>query len=155
MRALALWLATVGYVGFFPVAPGTAGSAVALALFAFVRWVGLPAFEVVTIGVVLAVGIWASTETERALNLKDPPPVVIDEVLGTLVTLALIPLSLVGVLVGFVLFRLFDIAKPYPSSRLEALPGGLGIMLDDAVAGVYAHLVLRVLVFMAPAWLAT
>ncbi|MDP2321827.1 MAG: phosphatidylglycerophosphatase A [Acidobacteriota bacterium] len=153
MNQLALLVATFGYVGFFPIAPGTAGSLAALALFAFVRWVGMPAFELATIAVVLVAGIWSANGAERALGRKDPGPVVIDEVLGMLITLALLPVSLVGVLVGFLLFRLFDVVKPYPAGRLEHLPGGYGIMLDDAVAGLYSYLVLRVGMWWMPSWL--
>ena len=154
MSGLAVFLATFGYVGFFPIAPGTAGSLAALPLYALVRWVGTPAVELVTIIAVFAIGIWAATGTERALARKDPGPVVIDEVLGMLITLAFLPLSLGGIAAGFLIFRLFDVIKPFPAGRLEHLPAGLGIMADDAMAGVYAHLVLRIAVMMAPAWLA-
>ena len=153
MRSLAIAIATAGYVGFFPIAPGTAGSAAALVLFAVIRWIGVPAVELSMIGFVLLIGIWSATETERALDLKDPGPVVIDEVLGMLITLALLPLSITGVITGFVLFRIFDVIKPYPAGRLEALHGGTGIMLDDLVAGLYAHVALRVLALLAPSWL--
>ena len=154
MSGLAVFIATFGYVGYFPIAPGTAGSLAALALYAFVRWAGLPAVELVTIVAVFAIGVWAATGTERALARKDPGPVVIDEVLGMLITLAFLPLSPWGIVAGFLIFRLFDVIKPFPAGRLEHLPGGLGIMADDAMAGVYAHLVLRIAVMMAPAWLA-
>ena len=154
MSGLAVFIATFGYVGFFPIAPGTAGSLAALPLYALVRWAGTPAVELVTIIAVFAIGIWAATGTERALARKDPGPVVIDEVLGMLVTLAFLPLSLWGIVTGFLIFRLFDVIKPFPAGRLEHLPAGLGIMADDAMAGVYAHLVLRIAVMMAPAWLA-
>ena len=153
MNQLALLVASFGYVGFFPVAPGTAGSLAALALFAFVRWVGVPAFELGMIGAVLVLGIWSANGAERALGRKDPGQVVIDEVLGMLITLALLPVSLTGVFVGFLLFRFFDVVKPYPAGRLEHLPGGYGIMLDDAMAGVYAYLVLRACMWWMPAWL--
>jgi phosphatidylglycerophosphatase A len=154
MSGLAVFIATFGYVGYFPIAPGTAGSLAALALYALVRWAGTPAVELVTIIAVLVIGIWAATGTERALARKDPGPVVIDEVLGMLITLAFLPLSLWGIAAGFLIFRLLDVIKPFPAGRLEHLPAGLGIMADDAMAGVYAHLMLRILVMMAPAWLA-
>jgi phosphatidylglycerophosphatase A len=131
MNAIAMVLATAGYVGFFPIAPGTAGSLAGLIVFAFVRWIGVPAFEISVIVAVLIAGIWSASVAERVLNLKDPGPVVIDEVLGMLITVALLPLSLTGVLVGFLLFRVFDVIKPFPAGRLESLHGGMGIMLHD------------------------
>lgn len=153
MTGLAVFIASFGYVGFFPVAPGTAGSLAALALFAFIRWIGLPAIELSAIVVVFAVGVWAAAGTEVALARKDPGVVVIDEVLGMLITLALLPLSLAGIALGFLLFRVLDVIKPYPAAQLEHLHGGLGIMADDAMAGLYAHLALRACVWMVPAWL--
>jgi phosphatidylglycerophosphatase A len=153
MKALAVFIASFGYVGFFPIAPGTAGSLAALVLFAFVRWVGVPAFELSMIVAVFAIGVWAASGTEVALGRKDPGVVVIDEVLGMLITLALLPLSIAGIVLGFFLFRLFDVIKPYPADKLEHLHGGLGIMADDAVAGIYSYLVLRACMWLVPAWL--
>lgn len=152
MKRVALAVASFGYVGFFPIAPGTAGSVAALPLYAIVRWVGAPAADAIAIVLVLVAGVWAAGAAEDVLGAKDPGPVVIDEVLGMLVTLAAMPLSAGGVAAGFVLFRLFDIAKPFPAGRLERLPGGAGIMLDDLAAGVYAHVGLRVLAAVVPAW---
>jgi phosphatidylglycerophosphatase A len=153
MKGLAVFVASFGYVGFFPFAPGTAGSLAALVLFAFIRWVGLPGLELAAIGAVFVVGVWAASGTEAALGRKDPGVVVIDEVLGMLITLALLPVSLLGVFVGFLLFRVLDVIKPYPAAQLEHLHGGLGIMADDAVAGLYSYLALRVCVWLVPAWL--
>jgi phosphatidylglycerophosphatase A len=153
VNSLALLISTFGYVGFFPVAPGTAGSAAALVLYALVRWVGASAFEAGTLLLVFSAGVWAAARSEDLLGAKDPAPVVIDEVLGLLVTLAFLPLSLWGVLAGFALFRLFDVIKPYPARRLEGAPGGWGVMLDDAMAGVYGHLAMRLLVWTLPGWM--
>lgn len=153
MSRLGLIIATFGYVGFFPVAPGTAGSLAALGLYAVVRWVNHPAFEAGVIVTVFAVGVWAATRAEEVLGAEDPGPVVIDEVLGMLITLAGLPLSLTGVIAGFILFRIFDVVKPFPAGRLERAPGGWGIMLDDAMAGVYGHLVLRLGLWALPAWM--
>ena len=155
MNQLALVLATFGYVGYFPIAPGTVGSLAGLGLFALVRWLGVPAFEIATIVVVLVVGIWAANATEHVLGRKDPGAIVIDEVLGMLMTLALLPVSTLGIVVGFLLFRLFDVVKPFPAARMEHLKGGPGVMLDDAVAGIYAHLSLRLLALLVPSWLVT
>ena len=153
MKGLSVFIASFGYVGFFPIAPGTAGSLAALALFAFIRWIGVPAIELSAIVVVFAIGVWAAHGTEAALARKDPGVVVIDEVLGMLITLALLPLSWAGIALGFLLFRALDVVKPYPAAQLEHLHGGIGIMADDAVAGLYAHLALRACVWMVPAWL--
>lgn len=153
MNQFALAFATFGYVGYFPIAPGTAGSLAALVLFAAVRWVGVPAFELGTIVVVLIGGIWAANASEHVLGQKDPGAIVIDEVLGMLMTLALLPVSNFGIFAGFVLFRLFDVVKPFPAGRLEHLKGGPGVMLDDAVAGIYAHIALRLLALLVPTWL--
>ena len=153
MKGLAVFIASFGYVGYFPFAPGTAGSLAALALFAFIKWIGVPQIELAAIVAVFAIGVWAAHGTEIALGRKDPGIVVIDEVLGMLITLALLPVSLPGILLGFLFFRVLDVVKPYPAAQLEHLHGGLGIMADDAVAGLYAHVALRVCVWLVPAWL--
>jgi phosphatidylglycerophosphatase A len=150
MTRLALLVSTFGRVGHCPIAPGTAGSAAALVLFALIRMAGSPTLEVAAIFVLLVVGTWSAGVAERALGRLDPGQVVIDEVTGMLVTLAFIPVGIKGALVGFVLFRVFDIIKPYPCSRLEGLGGGTGIMADDVMAGVYGNVVLRVLLWLAP-----
>ena len=153
MKGVSVFVASFGYVGYFPIAPGTAGSLAALALFAFIRWIGVPMIELGAIVAVFAIGVWSASGTEAALGRKDPGIVVIDEVLGMLITLALLPVSIPGVIAGFLLFRVFDVIKPYPAAQLEHLHGGLGIMADDAVAGLYSYLVLRLLMWMVPAWL--
>ena len=154
MNSLAVFIATFGYVGFFPIAPGTAGSLAALPLYALTRWAGIPAVELVTIVAVFAIGIWAATGTERALARKDPGPVVIDEVLGMLITLAFLPLSAWGIVAGLPVVPLLRRDQAFPGGTPRASSRRLGIMADDAMAGVYAHLVLRLGVMMAPAWLA-
>lgn len=155
MSRVALLISTFGYVGFFPIAPGTAGSLAALALYVPIRWVGEPSLEAAAIAVVFGLGVWAATRAEVLLGASDPGPVVIDEVLGMLITLAWMPLSLGGVIAGFLLFRIFDIIKPFPARRLEDAPQGWGIMLDDAAAGVYGQLALRLCAWLMPAWILT
>jgi len=146
---LALACATVGYAGYVPIAPGTAGSAIGLVVYAAVRTAGSPIVEGLAMVVVAVIGVWASGMAERYFRAVDPGPVVIDEVLGMLITLAFIPVGWSGALAGFLLFRLFDIVKPFPSGRLERLPGGVGVMADDAMAAVYANLTLRLLMQLA------
>lgn len=155
MRTLALVVATAGYSGYVPVAPGTAGSLVGLVVFALVRSRGGPAIELVTIAAVVAVGIWAASEAERHFRRSDPGAIVIDEVAGMLVTLCWLPVSWVGAVIGFLAFRAFDIVKPVPAGAAERLPRGWGVMADDVVAGVYAHLALRLLAWAAPALVLT
>src|SRR4030095_9193486 len=152
----ALTISTCG-VGYLPLAPGTWGSFLAVLIYLVLRTTvsrphGLysPLFvatQVVLIGLATAVGIWAASRTERILKIKDPGRVVIDEVAGQFIALLPVPLTAdsrwpVWLMVAFLLFRFFDIVKPYPARKLESLPGVLGIMADDLVAGVYAGLLL-------------
>ena len=153
MQRLALAIATCGYVGHVPIAPGTAGSAAGLALFWAVRGTGSAAVEIALVVVLGLAGIWSAGIAERRLGMVDPGPIVIDEVVGMLITLLLLPVNLVGATVGFLVFRILDIVKPWPAGRFEALPGGLGVMADDAMAAVYGHLIVRGLIVMAPGWL--
>lgn len=153
MARLSLLVATVGGLGYFPMAPGTVGSAAGLLVYLPIRWLGVPVIEALAIVAVFFIGAIASTAAERHFGHIDPGPVVADEVLGMLVTLAFLPVSITGAIVGFVLFRVFDVIKPPPSRQLEALPGGWGIMTDDLMAAIYAHVVLRGLCWYAPEWL--
>lgn len=150
MRIFAQLVATCGYVGYAPMAPGTFGSAVGVGLWLLLVHVGATA-EVVAILVSMALGVWSAGVVERALGKTDPGVVVIDEVLGMLVTLFWLPLTPLGVGVAFLVFRTFDVVKPWPASRLEGLPGGWGIMADDAMAGIYGNLAMRLFVALAPA----
>lgn len=153
MRRLALPIATLGGVGYVPVAPGTAGSAVGLALAVLVRWLGGGVvIELALIGAVTAAGIWAGSFAERHYGGIDPKPVVIDELAGMLITVASLPLTIASGVAGFLLFRLADVIKPYPAGRAERLPGGWGIMGDDILAALYSHAALRVAVAVAPGW---
>ena len=139
---LGLAIATVCGVGYAPVAPGTFGSAAGLLV-----WWLLPASPVVqgaAILVIFAAGSWGGSIAERHFGRTDPGQVVIDEVMGMLVTLFLNPVGWGGALAAFLLFRVFDVIKPYPANRLEQLHGGVGVMADDGMAAVYANLVLRV-----------
>jgi phosphatidylglycerophosphatase A len=151
---LAVFIAPCAYSGYFPIAPGTVGSAAGLAVYLLVWWSGSAALEATLIAVLFAAGVWAGTTAERYFGGIDPGPIVIDEVVGMLITLAFIPVGVSGALAGFVLFRLFDVVKPYPAGRLERLHGGLGVMADDAMAAIYANVVLRGAIWMFPGWLA-
>jgi phosphatidylglycerophosphatase A len=154
MRRLAVFLATCGYVGYAPVAPGTFGSAAGLVIFALVRASGSMSVELATIVVLFAIGVWSGTEAEHHFGGVDPGPIVLDEVVGMLITLALLPVNAVGAFVGFIVFRALDVVKPWPSGRFERLHGGLGIMADDGMAALYGNGVMRILVALTPAgWL--
>jgi phosphatidylglycerophosphatase A len=148
MTSLALAIATVLGVGRVPFAPGTFGSAAGLLIWAAISgsWIA----QAAAIVVVFVAGTWSGGIAERHYGATDPGAVVIDEVLGMLVTLFLNPVGWTGALVGFLLFRVFDVIKPYPANRLERLHGGLGIMSDDAMAAVYANMLLRILIALAP-----
>jgi len=151
---LGLFIAMCGYLGYVPVAPGTFGSAAGLVVFAAVRWSGSPALELAVIILLFAVGVWSANAAERHFGGVDPAPVILDEVVGMLITLAFLPVNITGAVVGFLLFRLFDVVKPWPANRLEAVHGGLGVMADDAMAGVYGNVAMRLLVVVLPAgWL--
>ena len=152
MTRLAVFVATVGYCGYFPIAPGTVGSAAGLVVYALVRWAGLPVVEAGAIVVLFAAGVWAGTTAERYFGGIDPGPIVIDEVVGMLITLAFIPVGWSAAATGFVLFRIFDVVKPYPAGRFERMHGGLGVMADDAMAAVYANVCLRLTMWLLPAW---
>jgi phosphatidylglycerophosphatase A len=143
---VALAIATCG-VGYAPVAPGTFGSLVGVAIFLLLPRIAIP----IAILVFTFAGIWAGTRTEEISGRKDPGKIVVDEVAGQLI--ALLPLvfikwSIITVMVSFILFRFFDIVKPYPANRLQELAGGIGVMCDDLVAGAYAAIIVSgVLVF--------
>jgi len=144
---LALAIATCG-VGYLPLAPGTFGSLVGVGIF----WLLVRANPLVIIVAILAVsfvGIWAGSRVEQVSGRKDPGKVVVDEVAGQMI--ALFPLTLFArwstgtVILSFILFRFFDIVKPYPANRLQDLDGGMGIMFDDLVAGVYGAVVVSII----------
>jgi phosphatidylglycerophosphatase A len=143
---LALTLATWFGAGYTPLAPGTAGSLAAIVIaFLARRWVEPWQFAVWA--AVLAIpAVWAAGVTAQIVGRKDPGIVVVDEVIGQWITLAgASTVNWKTALAAFALFRLFDIWKPPPVRQLEALPGGIGINADDAMAGVYGAIVLYLL----------
>ena len=159
-------LTTFG-VGYSPLAPGTWGSAVGVLIYLAVWVVELRLFNFFigkglktdqftaciyaanSIALVLFcfLGIWASNRVVKISNLKDPQKIVVDEVMGQLITLVFIPfaVSWYFILAGFLLFRLFDIWKPYPINSLEQLPAGLGVCADDILAGIYGGICLSII----------
>jgi phosphatidylglycerophosphatase A len=146
---VALTTATAFGAGYSPFAPGTAGSLVGVLLFWPLAGIGWPWQLVACLGV-LVVGTPAASRVAILVGRKDPGLVVVDEVAGQFITLVGLPFTWPVVLAGFVLFRIMDVVKPWPARALEGLPGGWGIMADDVAAGVYAQLVLRVLLLVWP-----
>ena len=149
---IALLVATGLGLGYAPVAPGTFGSFLGILLILLLSRLGWKdghrvAFYLFIVGIISVIGIWAASKAESIFQRKDPPQVVIDEIVGQLLTFGLIfrnPRFLL-LLIGFLFFRLFDIVKPFPIRRLEKAPLGFGIILDDLVAGFYASLVVFIL----------
>ena len=142
-------IGTVLFSGYAPIAPGTAGSAVA-AVGYYYLCASLNSLEwVVVLGVAFFVAVYAAGSLSAEWGEEDPGRVVIDEVAGYLVTVAFLPHSFWMAFWGFLVFRVFDIVKPAPIRRLEDLPGGWGIVLDDVAAGIYSQILIRLaLVFM-------
>ncbi len=172
---LALAIATCG-VGYLPLAPGTWGSLVGVGLYVLVRgalmklWFSIGsqhsfnllqiyyaviALELVIVFTIALIGIWAGSRMEKLSARKDPGIVVIDEVAGQFIALVPVPFLIESAwwppIVAFILFRFFDIVKPYPARKMESLKGGLGIMADDVVAGVYAAI--GVMLVVCASWL--
>jgi len=155
--SVALAIATACGIGYIPIAPGTWGSLVGVLIYflaffyfplasvpgrhpgagraAWIMWIGAPIAAAIAL-----VGLWAADRAAKFLRMKDPNCIVVDEVSGQFVTylLALAPLNWKYLSLGFILFRVFDIWKPPPARQAESLPGGLGIMADDWMAGIYA-----------------
>lgn len=166
---IALAIATCG-VGYMPLVPATWASAVTTGVYwlllaggerlyagGLALQFGLPPFEAFRLTFMLVlliplglIGIWAATRAERLFGRKDPKPVVIDEVVGQLMTFLFVPYTagLGLIVVGFFAFRAFDIIKPYPIRRLEGLESGLGIMADDVLAGGYAATLMLLLTYL-------
>ncbi|GJL83094.1 MAG: phosphatidylglycerophosphatase A [marine bacterium B5-7] len=135
-------LALVFGAGCAPVMPGTVGTLAAIPLYLLMTGVGPVAYLIITM-MVIVIGVLASGRAARELNVHDHPAIVIDEVAGYLVTMALVPFSWTALVLGFIAFRFFDIVKPWPISWFDRkVPGGAGIMLDDIIAGLFANLVL-------------
>lgn len=147
MRKFILFVATGAGSGYAPIAPGTAGSAVGVLLYIAVAWgLGVSAVGLVlgTLGITV-LGIWAAGRAEGLLGRKDDGRITIDEVAGMWLALLFLPLRVDVLVAGFFLFRLFDIWKPPPARAAESLGGGLGVMADDLVAGLYGNAVGQVL----------
>ena len=144
MDRLFMGIATGFGAGYLPKAPGTWGSLLALPLHFFLRQLA-PNHYALALGAIFFIAVITAGQAEKILDRKDPGVVVIDEVIGMLITLIAAPDNPLIWLLGFLLFRLFDIFKPYPIRLIDQrLNGGLGIVLDDVLAGIYSLIILQI-----------
>ena len=145
MNRFILLLATGFGVGYSPIAPGTSGTLVAIPVYYFLSNILSPLYEITLVGFFF-LSVWVSENGERFFGKKDDQRIVIDEIMGFLITMLWVPKTLLFVIIGFFLFRFFDILKPFPIPGLEkGFKGGFGIVLDDVVAGVYANIILQII----------
>lgn len=137
-------IASCFYIGYIPGAPGTYGSLFALLI--------ISQFNIITqnIGLIffIIIGLIFSTLMEKHTGKKDDQRIVIDEFVGMLITFYFVEPKLSYLVIGFILFRLYDIYKPYPIKKIQKLPSGWGIMLDDILAGVYSRIILQMIIFL-------
>ncbi len=144
-------LATAFGAGYSPFAPGTAGAIVGcICLWLFEKYnlistTNSPVLFISLIGVTTLLGVIATDKLEKDWG-KDPSKVVIDEVIGMWITMLFVPFTWVNLIIGFILFRFFDIAKPLGIRKLEQLGGGVGVMADDMLAGIYSNIILLIIV---------
>jgi phosphatidylglycerophosphatase A len=142
VKRLHLALASVFGAGYFPIASGTFASALALIPWFWLRdrpWL----YAAVTLGACV-LGVWTATEAEYILQEKDSHKIVIDEVAGMWIAAAYLPRHWFNPVAAFVLFRIFDVWKPFPARQSQVLPGGWGVMIDDVIVAVYANLLLQI-----------
>jgi len=138
-----LFLAAGFGAGYVPIAPGTAGTLVAIPIFLGLSSIPFPLYEL-TILTFFFLASWISGEAQKDWGRKDHPRIVIDEIMGYLITMLWLPKTILFIIFGFLLFRFFDIVKPPPIRLMEKAKGGYGVVLDDVVAGVYANIVLQI-----------
>ncbi len=143
MRKVTLFFATGCLLGYAPVAPGTVGTLAGVALFFVLSHLSFPLYTL-TIVAFFFLASWVAGETERIYQEKDCSCIVIDEIIGFLVAMAALPARPYFLFWGFILFRFFDIIKPYPAGVIDRkMEGGFGVVLDDVVAGLYANFFLQ------------
>ena len=129
--------------GYSPFAPGTVGTLVAVPLFLVLSLIATPLYEV-TLAAFFFLSCWVADRAEAYFGRRDDPRIVIDEIMGFLLTMLWVPKTPLFLTLGFFAFRFFDIVKPPPGRRLERLPGGWGVVMDDVSAGIYANIVLQI-----------
>ena len=145
MNRFFLFIATGFGVGYSPIAPGTLGTLIAVLVYCFLSNILSPIYEITLIGFFF-LSIWISENAEIIFKKKDDRRIIIDEMMGFLITMLWVPKTIHFILIGFFLFRFFDILKPFPIRRLErTLKGGWGVVLDDVFAGIYANIILQII----------
>lgn len=145
MNRLILVLATGFGVGYSPVLPGTLGTLLATAIYLFLSEILSPIYELTLVSFFF-LSVWISERAEQFFGKKDDQRIVIDEIVGFFVTMLYLEKTLIILVMGFLLFRFFDILKPFPIRRFEKRwRGGYGVVLDDVIAGVYANILLHLL----------
>jgi len=145
MNRFILILATGFGVGYSPIAPGTLGTLITIPLYYFLSAIRSPLYEITLIAFIF-LSVWISENAEIFFGKRDDPRIVIDEMMGFLITMSWVPKTVRFIILGFFLFRFFDILKPFPIRRLEKrLKGGFGVVLDDVLAGVYANIILQII----------
>ncbi len=150
MRRLIIAMASAGYAGFIPWGPGTAGTLVGVLAY-FLYSPLPPLLYLLTTAAFFCLACWVAGKAEGFLGEKDSPKIVIDEVAGYLIAMALLPPSPAPLVGGFLFFRVLDIIKPPPLRWVHAkMTGGIAVVLDDALAGVYTNLLLRLLLVYFP-----
>jgi len=141
-----VFLATGFYIGNIPFAPGTFGTVLGLPLCFVLAGLKLPLAIVCTV-LFIAIAVWVANDAEKLLKKKDPGCIVIDEIAGMAVTLVGLPFNLTTALIGFIIFRILDILKPFPIRTLDKrLTGGFGVVMDDVAAGFIANILLRIII---------
>ena len=136
-------LSTFFGLGYSPFAPGTVGTLGAVVFYLLlVSFLDTTAYLAITF-IVIAVAVAVSSEAVKIFEKHDPQEVVIDEVAGFLVTMLFLEPTFINIVLGFILFRAFDILKPFPCRKLESLRGGYGIVMDDVAAGVWANIIIH------------
>jgi phosphatidylglycerophosphatase A len=149
LQRLATLLATGLGAGYSPVIPGTVGSLVGLLLYWPIPRLS-PLVQVAMLVSLSVAGIWSAALVARKIGDEDPGIVVVDEFAGMWLSLLFLPLTPFTAAAGFFLFRVLDVIKPFPARQFERLPGGLGIVADDLMAGLYANLLLRLVLYLWP-----
>ena len=147
MRYFIVILATGFGIGYSPIAPGTLGTLLAIPIYFFLSEISFPLYQL-TLLAFFFLSSWISERAENYFGKKDDSRIVIDEMMGFFITMLWVTKTPLFILVGFILFRFFDIFKPFPIRRFEKVRGGFGVVLDDVIAGIFANVILRFIMIL-------